>query len=252
MKRILILLSFCLLGFQYQSQRPVHIFMIGDSTMANKKPETEPERGWGQLLQLFFTDRVKVSNHARNGKSSKSFIDEGLWQAVLENLRPGDYVIIQFGHNDQKPDSERHTDPYTTYKSNLERFVNETREKGGFPVLCTSIVRRKFNDRGNLIDTHGAYPVVTRLVAREMGVPLIDLQLKTKNLVTDLGPAKSKVLYLYTDPGEYQNRVEGVKDDTHLCVEGAMVVARMATEGIKNLKLPVMEYLKESEHLIIE
>ena len=118
MKRILILFSVLLLGFQYQEQRPVHIFMIGDSTMANKKPETEPERGWGQMLQLFFTGEVKVSNHARNGRSSKSFIDEGLWQAVLDSLQPGDYVIIQFGHNDQKKDTARHTDPYSTYKNN--------------------------------------------------------------------------------------------------------------------------------------
>jgi lysophospholipase L1-like esterase len=245
MKRILVLLSAFLLAFEYQSQRPVHIFMIGDSTMANKKPETEPERGWGQMLQLFFTNEVKVANHARNGRSSKSFIDEGLWQVVLDSLQKGDYVIIQFGHNDQKPDSARHTDPYSTYKSNLEKYVNETRAKGAFPILCTSIVRRKFDEQGNLIDTHGDYPAVTRLVAREMDVPLLDLQVRTKNLVSDLGPEKSKVLYLQTAPGEYPNRPDGVKDDTHLCIEGATMVARMAIEAMEEWKLPVTDYLKK-------
>ncbi len=245
MKRILILLSVFLLGFHYQDQRPVHVFMIGDSTMADKKAETAPERGWGQMLQPFFTDKVKVSNHARNGRSSKSFIDEGRWRVVLDSLQTGDYVIIQFGHNDQKDDPARHTDPYSSYKSNLEKYVNETRAKGAFPILCTSIVRRKFDEKGNLIDTHGEYPVVTRLVAGEMNVPLLDMQKRTNDLVSDLGPEKSKVLYLHTAPGEYPNRPDGVRDDTHLCIEGAKIVARLAIEEMKELKLPVMDYLKQ-------
>lgn len=245
MKRILILFSVFFLGFHYQDQRPVHIFMIGDSTMSNKETETEPERGWGQMLQLFFTDKVKVSNHARNGRSSKSFLDEGLWQIVLDSLRKGDYVIIQFGHNDQKNDTTRHTDPYSTYKSNLKKYVNETREKGALPVLCTSIVRRIFDEQGNLIDTHGEYPVVTRLVAKEMNVPLLDLQERTMNLISDLGPVKSNVVYLHATPGEYPNRPGGVKDDTHLCIEGATVVARFAVEEMENLTLSVTEYLEQ-------
>ena len=245
MKRILILFSVLLLGFQYQEKRPVHVFMIGDSTMANKKPETEPERGWGQMLQLFFTGEVKVSNHARNGRSSKSFIDEGLWQVVLDSLQKGDYVIIQFGHNDQKNDTARHTDPYSTYKSNLEKYVNETRSKGALPVLCTSIVRRKFDEQGNLVDTHGEYPDATRQVAREMKVPMLDLEERTKNIVSDLGPEKSKVLYLHTNPGEYPNRPNGVKDNTHLCIEGAKTVARFAVEEMEDLELPVMKFLKQ-------
>jgi pectinesterase len=245
MKRIILLLSVLLLGFSYQEHRPVHIFMIGDSTMADKKIEGEPERGWGQMLQDFFNDKVKVSNHARNGRSSKSFLDEGRWQIVMENLRKGDYVIIQFGHNDQKDDSARHTDPHSTYKSNLEKYVNETRERGAFPVLCTSIVRRRFDEKGRLTDTHGEYPAVTRQVARELDVPLLDLQKRTRDIVSDLGPEKSKVLYLHTDPEEFPNRPDGIKDDTHLCIEGAKVLARIAVEEMKNLKLPVLEYLKQ-------
>lgn len=243
MKPILLLLSICILGFQPQN-RPIHIFMIGDSTMAEKKPEAEPERGWGQMLHSFFSDAVQVSNHARNGRSSKSFMDEGLWQVVLDSLQPGDYVIVQFGHNDQKPDPLRQTDPFTTYKSNLEKYVKETRGKGAFPVLCTPIVRRKFDEQGMLSNTHGQYPVAAHQVSRELKVPLLDLQLRTKNLVSDLGPEKSKSLYLYVSRGVYPNRPDGVQDDTHLCIEGATAVARMAVEEMRVLGLPLADYLK--------
>jgi lysophospholipase L1-like esterase len=230
----LILLFISSLGFSQQS-RPVYVFMIGDSTMADKDPKTEPERGWGQMLQPFFKETATISNHAKNGRSSKSFIDEGLWQNVLDSLQAGDYVIIQFGHNDQKSDEARHTDPSTTYKSNLQKYVNETRAKGASPILCTSIVRRKFDEQGNLTDTHGEYPDVVRRVAQEMSVPLLDLQLRTQQLVSDLGPEKSKSLYLYT---------ERVKDDTHLNIEGATTVAGIAAEEIKTLKLRLAEHLK--------
>ena len=238
---VFILLFF---GIHFQQQTPIHIFMIGDSTMANKKPSTEPERGWGHVLQHFFTDEIVVSNHAQNGRSSKSFINEGRWKAVLDSIKPGDYVIIQFGHNDQKPDSARHTDPYTTYKANLEKYVNETRSKGANPILCTSIIRRKFDKNGVLIDTHGDYPVVTRLVAKEMNVPLIDLQKETEKLVMELGQEDSKKLYLYTQPGEYPNRPDGVKDDTHLCIFGANKVAELAVNKMIDLKLPLAQYVK--------
>jgi lysophospholipase L1-like esterase len=220
--------------------------MIGDSTMANKKLSAAPETGWGQVLQQFFSNEVIVSNHAQNGRSSKSFIDEGRWKVVLDSLQPGDYVIIQFGHNDQKTDSARHTDPYTSYKANLEKYVNESRAKGAIPILCTSIVRRLFDEFGNLIDTHCDYPIVTRQVAEEMNVPLIDLQRETEELVTELGPENSKKLYLYTKPGEYTNRAKGIKDDTHLCVYGANEVAKLAVNKMKELKIPLVKYLKSN------
>jgi pectinesterase len=209
--------------------------MIGDSTMADKDPKAAPETGWGQVLQSFFKETVKVANHARNGRSSKSFINEGLWGKVLQDMQPGDYAIIQFGHNDKKSDEARHTDPYTTYKDCLQRYVNETRAKGAFPILCTSIVRRKFDEKGRLTDTHGDYPAAMKQVAKELKVPLLDLQLRTHKLVTDLGPEKSKSIYLYT---------EKAQDDTHLNAEGATAVARMAAEEIKALKLPLADFLK--------
>jgi lysophospholipase L1-like esterase len=214
--------------------------MIGDSTMADKETKAEPERGWGQVLQLFFdTAKVKICNHAKNGRSSKSFIDEGRWVNILDSIHSGDYVIIQFGHNDMKTDSARHTDPQTTYRANLIRFITETRTKGAFPVLCTSIVRRKFSDEGILTDTHGEYPIVTRKVASEFNVPLIDLQKKSEKLISELGPEKSKELFVYTNPGEYPNRPNGIKDDTHLNKKGALKIAELAIEGMKEINLPL-------------
>lgn len=240
---LLLLLTPCTFGFQLQN-RPVHLFMVGDSTMADKDPKAEPERGWGQALQALFDDTVKVSNHAVNGRSSKNFISEGRWQIVLDNLQPGDYVIIQFGHNDQKTDEARHTDPQTTFKINFEKYVTDTRAKGAFPILCTSIVRRKFDEARMLVATHGEYPDAVRQVATEFKVPLLDLQLRTKNLISELGPEKSKSLFLYAPPGAYANRPNGVQDDTHLNPEGAGAVARMAVEEMKALKLPLADHLK--------
>jgi lysophospholipase L1-like esterase len=248
MKQLLLIIIFAPFIFCSQLQnRPVHVFMIGDSTMADKDPKAEPERGWGQALPSFFDDTVKVSNHAVNGRSSKSFLDEGRWQTVLNSLLTGDYVIIQFGHNDEKSDATRHTDPYTTYKNNLEKFVTDTRAKGAFPIFCTSIVRRKFDEKGVLVDTHGEYPDAVRQAAKELKVPLLDLQLRTKTLVSELGPEKSKSLFLYAPPGAYPNRPDGVQDDTHLNPEGAAAVARMAAEEMKALKLPLADHLKSAD-----
>jgi lysophospholipase L1-like esterase len=245
MKQLLFIMIFAPFIFCSQLQKtPIHIFMIGDSTMADKDPKAEPERGWGQALQACFDDTAKVSNHAVNGRSSKSFLDEGRWQTVLNSLQSRDYVIIQFGHNDEKPDAARHTNPYTTYKSNLEKYVTDTRAKGAFPILCTPIVRRKFDEKGVLVDTHGEYPDAVRQAAKDLKVHLLDLQLKTKTLVSELGPDKSKSLFLHAPPGAYANRPDGVQDDTHLNPEGAAAVARMAVEEMKALKLPLMDHLK--------
>ena len=180
----------------FKADNVVTVFMIGDSTMANKSLDAgNQERGWGHVLGGFFSENIRVENHAVNGRSSKSFIDEGRWQEVLDRIRPGDYVLIQFGHNDEKADETRHTDPGTTFDANLRKFVTETRSKGGIPVLFNSIVRRNFGENANaiasddvrsekstaveegdkLVDTHGKYLDSPRNVAREMKVCFIDL-----------------------------------------------------------------------------
>ena len=137
------------------AQKPT-IYGIGDSTMANKvKPEENPERGWGQMLPLFFNDNITIDNRAVNGRSTRSFIAEKRWDDILKTLKKGDYVFIQFGHNDQKEkDSTRYTNPHTAYRHNLIRFVTETRAKGATPIIFSSIVRRNFNEKGVLISNN--------------------------------------------------------------------------------------------------
>lgn len=144
--KLILLLGLFLLFSAFTSEKPkITVFMIGDSTMSDKSlTGGNPERGWGHVLPGFFSEDIIIDNHAQNGRSSKSFIDEGRLDKVLSLIKKGDYVFIQFGHNDEKLSAERHTDPGTTFDANLRKFVNETRAKGGIPVLFNSIVRRKF------------------------------------------------------------------------------------------------------------
>jgi acetyl esterase/lipase len=224
----------------------VDVYLVGDSTMADKPtPGTNPERGWGQLLPRFFDEHVAIHNHAVNGRSTKSFIDEGKWSAVEHALKPGDYVFIQFGHNDEKvEDSARYAAPYTAYRKNLERFVAESRAKGATPVLFTPIVRRKFNAQGTLGDTHGAYPLVVRDVARDLSVALVDLQTSTEDLVRSAGPEGSKKLYVWVAPGESKMYPDGHQDDTHLSVLGATRVAGLAAVAIARSGLPLRQFVR--------
>jgi lysophospholipase L1-like esterase len=221
--------------------------MIGDSTMANKPLiRAQPERGWGQLLPVYFETRVRIDNLAMNGRSSKSFRDEGRWQPVLEHLQPGDYVIIQFGHNDEKADPRRHTDAFGSFKENLERYVRETRENRANPILATPIVRRAFSNGSELTDTHGDYGVAVRQVAAELNVPLLDLQRDTEVLVLKLGPELSKRLYMWIEPGEYASLPEGKKDDTHLNPFGATRVCDLAIAEIKKAIPDLAAWLKQT------
>lgn len=242
-------ISFFLLLISLNSfAQKITIYGIGDSTMANKsKPEVNPEHGWGQVLPLFFNSDVVVDNRAVNGRSTRSFINEKKWEAIYKVLKPGDYVFIQFGHNDQKnADSTRYTNPHTAYRHNLIRFVKETREKGAIPILFSSIVRRNFNEKGVLIDTHGEYPMETRLVAQEYNVPFVDLQYYTELLEMSYGPEKSKELHLHYKPGEIAFYPEGKVDDTHLGLKGATAVAELALNQIKLLNDPSLEPLKKA------
>jgi lysophospholipase L1-like esterase len=227
----------------------IAVHMIGDSTMADKpNPDTNPERGWGQLLPRFVDGQIVVRNHALNGRSTKSFIDERKWSAALAELRAGDYVFIQFGHNDEKKeDSTRYTNPETTFRQNLEGFVRESRAKGATPVLFTPIARRKFSAAGALQATHGAYPDAVRAVAASLDVPLVDMERLTTTLVQGAGVEGSKKLYVWTAPGEYAMYPDGHQDDTHLSVSGATAVARLAARAIKDLALPLGKHITHVE-----
>jgi lysophospholipase L1-like esterase len=214
--------------------------MVGDSTMADKPLiPAYPERGWGQMLPMYFKPEVRVANHARNGRSSKSFIAEGRWQAVLDQMQPGDYVIIQFGHNDQKTtDPQRGTAPFGDFKQNLKRYVQETRAKQGLPILATPVARRKFGPDGQIRDTHGDYCEAVRQAAAEEKVPLLDLEKRSRELVAKMGPEQSKRLYDWVEPGEFEKAPEGLKDDTHFNAFGA---SRMCDLAAGELRLAVPE-----------
>lgn len=241
-KSILIVLLVFLVTSCASAQQTT-IYTIGDSTMANKpNPEENPERGWAQMLPQFFSEDVIIDNRAVNGRSTKSFIDEKRWESVHTMLKKGDYVFIQFGHNDQKEkDSSRYTNPHTTYRYNLIRFVKETLAKGAKPILFSSIARRNFNEQGVLIDTHGAYPLEARLVAKEYNIPFIDLQYLSEQLEESYGPEKSKMLHLHFKVGENPYYPDGKIDDTHLSELGATEMAKLVMQQLELLNIPLKD-----------
>jgi lysophospholipase L1-like esterase len=242
-KYILLTLLITTLSFAQKTS----VYCIGDSTMANKKdPEKNPEHGWAQVLQPFFNDNIVVVNKAVNGRSTKSFINEKRWDSICQKLKKGDYVFIEFGHNDEKiEDPSRYTNPHTEYRYNLIKFVKETREKGAIPLLLTSIARRNFNEKGVLVPTHGDYPLETRLVAQEYKVPFIDLEYHTELLEQSYGPEKSKQLHLHYKAGENPYYDKDKADDTHLSLKGATAVAQIVISQIKLLDTPSLDKLKK-------
>lgn len=240
-------LAFVLLISATVMAQKITIYGIGDSTMADKaNPSQNPEHGWMQVFTQFVKDDVKIVNKAVNGRSTKSFIDEGRWDSVVKVLKPGDYVFIQFGHNDAKAeDPKRYTNPHTAYRYNLMQFVNETRQKGAVPVIFSSIARRNFNDKGVLVSTHGNYTMEARLVAKEMDVLFVDLEYYTELLEQSYGPEKSKELHLHYKPGEISYYPDGKSDDTHLSKKGAIEVAAIAARELKKIDRKLAEYFTQ-------
>lgn len=191
-----------------------------------------PERGWGQLFPEFVIPPAKVDNHAQNGRSSKSFIREKRWEKVLASLKPGDWVIIQFGHNDQKADkSGTYAAADGEYRDNLRRFVRETREKSAFPIIATSVVRRRWDADWKFTDTLGEYPAAARAVAEEEKVPLLELHDLTLHMETDAGVEGSKKFHFKGD-------------DTHFSETGARGVSALAAAEIHRLKLPLARWVR--------
>ncbi len=219
--------------------------MIGDSTMADKPVVDNPEVGWGQVFPKFFDSTVTVENHAMNGRSTRSFLAENRWEPVLEKLKPGDYVVIQFGHNDEKPEKVDRYTPPDDYRRNLIKFVTETAAKGATPILCTPIVRRRFDKDGKFYDEHGVYPDVVREIAASHKVPLIDMHRKSRDLLVRLGPDSSKSLFLWIEPGQYKSLPKGRRDDTHFSLYGATTMAEFAADGIRSLGLDLAKHLNK-------
>ena len=251
------LLMVLLLCFTAASQKQTTIFIVGDSTAANKDTTNgKQERGWGMMLQRCFDAHIRIDNHAVNGRSSLTFLNEGRWQKVLDLIQPGDYVIIQFGHNDEKPKADRHTEPGSTFDDNLERYVRETRQRGGIPVLMNPVVRRNFQmsapqirddeelrtttahdgaemtEGDSLIDTHGLYRVAPRNVALRTNCYFVDANQITHDLEQGLGKEGSKRLHMWYLPGEHPSLPKGRRDNTHYNVYGATVVARLLADAL--------------------
>lgn len=245
--RILILVFVVLAGHlaALAQKPPIVIYLAGDSTLAQKTSDKRPETGWGEYLESQFDNsKIRIDNHAQNGRSTKSFIDEGRWQAIIDRLRKGDYVFIEFGHNDEKTeDPKRYAAARTDYRNNLIKFVTEVSGKNAFPVLLTPVVRRRFNEKGEFFDTHGEYPAVVREVAAEYKVPLIDMQRKSEALVRSLGVEDSRKLFLILKPREHPNYPNGLDDNTHFSAFGAAQMARLAADGIRETRSDLARYL---------
>ena len=209
------------------------IYVIGDSTVENGN---DPYYGWGgQLAGLL--PRVRVDNHAFSGRSTKSFWDEGRFVPVAKAMRPGDLLLISFGHNDEKDDVERHTDPDTTYTEILMRYCSAARGAQATPVLCTSVSRNFVAENGFVMYTHGAYPHAMRALSATESIPLIDLEMMTRGLLCSLGAEKACDLFVNIAPGTDERFLDGVADKTHFNLYGAKTVAKMVVEALQTKRL---------------
>ena len=240
--KLFLFFSIVLVSF-FVPPKKTKVWLIGDSTIANKEVKAFPETGWGMPFQYFFDSTIEVDNRAKNGRSTKSFIAERLWQPVVDNLSEGDYVLVQFGHNDEgKEKVGRYTTP-EEFKTNLAKYVNDSRSKKAIPILITPVTRRTFDDKGLVKESHPIYSDAVREVAKQLNVPLIDLDEKSKILLQQFGPENSKWLYNYTEPNEHPNYPEGHKDDTHFSELGARKMAEIVLAEIKNLHLALADHV---------
>ena len=248
MKKNIVIIMLSLVGFAFLSpdKKPT-LFLVGDSTMADKPTDDNPERGWGQLIKNYFTSEINIQNHAINGRSTKSFIDQHRWDTVISRVQKGDYVMIQFGHNDSKQDdSTRWAPAHTVYKTNLIRFVNEVVQKGAFPILITPVMRRKFDSSANFVDQHGDYPAVVKEVATALHVPLIDLHQASKQMIEHEGVENSKRFFLHIPKGHFNNYKGKEEDNTHFTEYGAAAVASLVCTQIVQQNLLLAKYLMPS------
>lgn len=229
------------------------IFMAGDSTMSIKEIKDYPETGWGVPFAVFFADGIKVENRAMNGRSTRTFIEEGRWKGIMDELQADDYVIIQFGHNDE---SESKKDRYTTpaqYKTNLARFINDVREAGAEPILMSPITRRYFDGDNKIKHTHPYAPLV-REVAKQEKVEFIDMEVVTREYFQAMGDRDSALRFMHIAPGLHPNYPVGVRDDTHLNHMGAREVAQLVLAELRKREHPLTKHLRtpDPKHLALK
>lgn len=211
------------------------VFIAGDSTAAHKGTREKPMTGWGEYLQDHFDDAVRIDNRAVNGRSTKSFLDEGRLEAIEQDFQPGDILLIQFGHNDGKQeDPVRYADAERAYPDNLLRFISTARELGGTPVLLTSVSRLMFTAEGTPDPLAvGPYPEVMQRVAAGSGTALLDIFTASQRLYGALGEGGSRHLFMHLPAGAHPNYPDGIRDNTHFSDIGARHIARLVAQGIR-------------------
>lgn len=243
------LLVFCILlvnvtGLSAEEE-PVSIFVAGDSTAASYEAAVAPLTGWAQVLHEFLPSHIKVENHAVSGKSAKSFVDEGRLDAIADKISKGDYLLIQFGHNDQKiEDQTRYTNPESTFKDYLKRYIEKAKLKGAIPILVTPIERRRFSD-GKAQPTLTLYAEAMKKLASDEGVTVIDLSELSLKLYDFLGEENSKQLFMILQPGDSPNYPGGITDNTHLCDYGAREITKVFLSELSKTSLPIAKYVKD-------
>lgn len=234
-------LAISLMAFALPEKKKIKVWLVGDSTTANKEIKAYPETGWGMPFAYFFDSTVTVENRAKNGRSTRTFISENLWKGVTDGLAEGDYVFLQFGHNDESKEKvERYTSP-EQYRINLTKFITETRAAKAYPILVTPVTRRRFDSLGRIQETHLVYSNVVRQLAKELNVPLIDLDKKSQELLQQFGEENSKLLFLHLQPGEHPNYPQGKTDNTHFSELGARKMAQLVLADIRSLNLELAE-----------
>ncbi|WP_114780680.1 rhamnogalacturonan acetylesterase [Botryobacter ruber] len=220
----------------------ITMFLAGNSTVVDQ--ENEPWAAWGQMIPRFFEEGVVVANFAESGETLRAFAGEKRLDKVLSLMKPGDYLFIEFAHNDQKPGGN-HLDPFTTYKETLKQYISKAREKGGNPVLVTSMHRRRFDDNGKIINTLSDYPEAVRQTGKEENVPVIDLNAMSKEFYEAMGPEESKKAFVHYPAGTFPGQATELKDDTHFSTYGAYQLAKAVVEGIKKNNLKLVQYLRD-------
>lgn len=232
-----------LLLFAFSPGKKIRVWLIGDSTMCPYEPGRGPITGWGMPFANFFDSSVVIDNRAKGGRSTRTFLEENRWQPIVDELQEGDFVFMQFGHNDEAKEPQyaaRYT-PVPEYKKNLIKFITEARARKAIPVIVTPVTRMRFDKEGRQLETHVEYSAACYEVAQQMNVALIDLDKMSRELVQKMGPENAKLLFMQLEPGEHPNYPEGQKDNTHFNEYGARKIAELVLSGIRQLHLPLAE-----------
>lgn len=218
----------------------ITVYLAGNSTVVDQ--DDEPWASWGQMIPRFFKPGVAIADHAESGLTLGSFIGSHRLDKVMSLIKPGDYLFVEFGHNDQK-EKRANDGPYKSYTERLKTYITETRAKKAIPVIVTSTSRRAFNDSGRVVNTLGDYPAAARKVARELNVPLIDINAMTADFYNALGVEKSKKAFVHYPANSYPGQDKPLEDNTHFNPYGAYEIAKCIIEGIRQNHLGLEKYL---------